>query len=71
MTDRSSGDRSDTGRIVVVVSRFNESVTHRLLRGASDTLASAGLPEAVVDVVRVAGAVVLPVAGSRALATDR
>lgn len=71
MTGRSSGDRSDTGRIVVVVSRFNESVTQRLLRGALDTLAGAGFSEDVVDVVWVPGAFELPVAVSRALATER
>ena len=56
---------------MVVVSRFNEGVTRRLLRGALDTLAGAGFPEDRVDVVWVPGAFELPVAVTRALATER
>ena len=72
MPDQSTNDRSRSERIVVVVSRFNEAVTRRLLQGALDTLAEKGYsPEHGVDVVWVPGAFELPVAVSRALASGR
>jgi 6,7-dimethyl-8-ribityllumazine synthase len=57
------------GRIGVVVSRYNESVTTRLLQGARLCLAERGVDESRVDVVWVAGAWELPVA-ARALLVD-
>jgi 6,7-dimethyl-8-ribityllumazine synthase len=43
------------------VSRFNESVTRRLLRGALAALARCGVPEESVDVAWAPGAFDLPV----------
>jgi len=59
------------GRAFVVVSRFNEDVTRRLLDGALGALAQAGWPAARVDVVWVPGAFELGLALDRALATGR
>jgi 6,7-dimethyl-8-ribityllumazine synthase len=58
-------------RVAIVVSRFNESVTMRLLQGAIDALERHGGKRADIDVVWVPGAWELP-AGARALlATER
>lgn len=59
------------GRAAVVVSRYNEGVTRRLLEGALKTLAEAGWREDRVDVVWVPGAFELPLAVDRLLATGR
>ena len=57
--------------VAIVVSRFNESVTARLLEGAIDALERHGGQRADIDVVWVPGAWEL-VAGARALlATER
>jgi len=57
--------------VVVVVSRFNDAVTRRLLDGARATLRTAGWTAGAVDVVWVPGAFELPLAVDRALATGR
>jgi 6,7-dimethyl-8-ribityllumazine synthase len=58
-------------QVAIVVSRFNESVTMRLLEGAIDALERHGGNRADVDVMWVPGAWELP-AGARALlATER
>lgn len=49
-------------RFAVVVSRFNELVTDRLLDGATGCLAQHGVRSEDVDVVRVPGAFELPAA---------
>jgi len=58
-------------RVAVVVSRFNESVTTRLLEGARDALRQHALPDSHVDVVWVPGAFELPVAAEAAAASER
>jgi 6,7-dimethyl-8-ribityllumazine synthase len=57
--------------VAVVVSRFNESVTTRLLEGARDALRQHALPDSHVDVVWVPGAFELPVAAEAAAASER
>ncbi len=47
-------------RVAVVVSRFNEVVTERLLSGARDCLLRHGVAESDLSVVRVPGAWELP-----------
>jgi 6,7-dimethyl-8-ribityllumazine synthase len=59
------------GRALVVVSRFNEDVTRRLLDGALGALERSGWPGTQVDVVWVPGAFELGLALDRALATGR
>jgi len=58
-------------RFAIVVSRFNDFVTERLLAGAREGLASAGVSEADVTVLRVPGAFEIPMAAQRAAETGR
>ena len=60
-----------TGRVAVLVSRFNEPITSRLLDGARQCLREHHVPDARVDVVWVPGAFELPVAAETAAATGR
>ncbi len=59
------------GRVAVLVSRYNEVVTARLLDGARACLREKGVPEARVDVIWVPGAFELPVAAEAAAASGR
>lgn len=55
------GSLSGAGlRVLVVVSRFNETETEQLLEGALDCLAEHGVDDDDVDVVRVPGAFEIP-----------
>ena len=58
-------------RFAVVASRFNESVTQRLVDGAVDALLRHGAAYDDVDVVWVPGAWELPAAARRLLVTER
>ena len=56
-----------SGRFAIVVARFNQSITSRLLDGALGTLTTAGVPDDQIDVFWVPGAFEIPtVAGSLA-----
>lgn len=48
------------GRFAIVVSRYNESITRRLLDGALATLAAGGVPDEAIDVAWVPGAWEIP-----------
>jgi len=48
------------GRFAIVVSRFNESITSRLLEGAIGTLTEHGVAEEAIDVAWVPGAFEIP-----------
>ena len=64
------GTTDATGlRIAIVVSRFNDFVTDRLLEGATDALLAAGAPADAVDTVSVPGAYEVPQAARTAAAT--
>lgn len=54
-------------RVAMVVSRFNEHVTRRLVDGAIDCLVRHGADEASIDVFWVAGSFELPQATARIL----
>ncbi|MGQ0646230.1 MAG: 6,7-dimethyl-8-ribityllumazine synthase [Gemmatimonadaceae bacterium] len=58
-------------RVGVVVSRFNETITRRLVDGALDALTRHGVALDDVDVIWVPGAWELPVAARRLLSSDR
>ena len=58
-------------RAVIVVSRFNEAITRKLLDGAMETLKQSGFEDDSVEVIWVPGAFELPVTVSVALATGR
>jgi len=49
----------------IIVSRFNDLVTKRLLEGAVDTLKRHGLPESGMTVVHVPGSFELPLVAQR------
>jgi 6,7-dimethyl-8-ribityllumazine synthase len=67
-----SGSASGEGRaIAVAVSRFNETVTRKLVDGALDALVRHGVALADVDVIWVPGAWELPAAVRRLMAMDR
>jgi 6,7-dimethyl-8-ribityllumazine synthase len=58
-------------RVAIVVSRWNEQVTRRLLEGAVDRLAAAGIGADAVDIVWVPGAFELPSVADRLAAAGR
>ncbi|MGH9347324.1 MAG: 6,7-dimethyl-8-ribityllumazine synthase [Vicinamibacterales bacterium] len=53
-------------RFAIVVSRFNEAITHGLLAGARDALREAGVRDEAVAVFHVPGAFEIPLAARRA-----
>ena len=58
-------------RIAVVVARFNDFVTERLLAGAREALAEAGLGDDAIEVHYVPGAFEIPLAAEIAAAQGR
>jgi 6,7-dimethyl-8-ribityllumazine synthase len=58
-------------RIAVVVARFNETITQKLLEGALDALTRHGVAFDDIDTLWVPGAWEIPFAARRALASDR
>ena len=66
-----SGRLRATGRVAIIVSRYNEVITGKLLEGARACCSEAGLPETEVDVFWVPGAFELPVAAMAAAESDR
>ena len=71
MPEFSGVPRGQGRRCAVVVSRFNESITQRLLEGALDALVRHGVAFDDVDVFWVPGAWELPAAARRVAAADR
>jgi len=59
------------GRVAILVSRYNELVTARLLEGALACCRAAGLRDTDVDVIWVPGAFELPVVAAAAAASGR
>ena len=49
-------------KIGIVVSRFNEMITEKLLTGALDTLRQTGIADQDITLVRVPGCFEIPVA---------
>ena len=67
-----SGDTSGAGsRYAIVVSRFNELVTERLLAGAATWLQRHGVSPDDIDVAWVPGAVEIPVVAKRCAASGK
>jgi 6,7-dimethyl-8-ribityllumazine synthase len=58
-------------RVAIVVARFNDFVTDRLLVGAQAALRDARINESDVEVFRVPGAFEVPMAAQRAAETGR
>jgi len=59
------------GRYAIVVSRFNESITARLLDGAVQTLKAHGVPDERIDVAWTPGAFEIPTVANRQAASGR
>jgi 6,7-dimethyl-8-ribityllumazine synthase len=57
--------RPPPGRFGVVVARYNESITRRLLAGATETLAAHGVADADIEVAWVPGAFEIPLVAAR------
>ncbi len=66
-----SGERRRTGPVAVLVSRYNELVTGKLLEGARAAAAEAGLADGDVDVVWVPGAFELGAVASQVAGSGR
>ncbi len=58
-------------RVAIVVSRFNDFVTERLLEGARGALQDAGVMDADIEVLRVPGAFEIPMAAQRIAESGR
>ncbi|MSP54232.1 MAG: 6,7-dimethyl-8-ribityllumazine synthase [Myxococcales bacterium] len=66
------GDLIDRGgRYAIVVARFNDFITGRLLEGALDFLRRHGVPESAITVVWVPGAFELPIVCRALVKADR
>jgi 6,7-dimethyl-8-ribityllumazine synthase len=59
------------GSLAIVVSRYNESITRKLLDGALATLAENGVPDQRIDVAWVPGAFEIPLVADRLAASGR
>jgi 6,7-dimethyl-8-ribityllumazine synthase len=59
------------GRFAIVVSRYNDTITGKLLAGALDTLRAHGVNDDAIDVAWVPGAFEIPVAAEAMAATGR
>jgi 6,7-dimethyl-8-ribityllumazine synthase len=59
------------GRFAIVVSRFNESITSRLLEGAVQTLIAHGVADDRIDVAWTPGAFEIPTVANRLAAGGR
>lgn len=51
-----SGQLRGSGRVAIIVSRYHERITRRLLTGARECCSAAGVPDEDIDVLWVAGA---------------
>ncbi len=58
-------------RVAIVVSRFNDLVTDRLLAGAEDALREAGVAASDVSILRVPGAFEIPITAQRIAESSR
>ena len=72
MINEFQGDHSDApGRYGIVVSRYNESITAKLLAGAVDTLTKHGVAAESIDVAWVPGAWEIPLVAQKLARTQK
>jgi len=62
---------SEGKKFAVVVSRFNDFITERLLSGAVDALTRSGTHDADIDVIKVPGAYEIPLLAKKAVQTNK
>ncbi len=60
-----------SGRLAIVVSRYNETVTSRLLAGALETLRARGVANEAIDIAWAPGAYELPMVADRLAGSQR
>jgi 6,7-dimethyl-8-ribityllumazine synthase len=66
------GEPSGTGgRFAIVVARYNESITSKLLTGAVETLLAGGVADEAIDVAWVPGAWEIPLLAQRFAASGK
>ncbi|MHB0955592.1 MAG: 6,7-dimethyl-8-ribityllumazine synthase [Pirellulaceae bacterium] len=53
------------GRVAIIVSRYNATITEKLLAGALETLSTRGVRDSAIDVVHVPGAWEIPLLAQR------
>ncbi len=58
-------------KFAIVVSRFNDFITDRLVGGAVDALVRSGAKDEDIDVIKVPGAFEIPLIAKKAAAQDR
>lgn len=58
-------------RFALVAARFNDMIVERLIDGAADALRRHGVPDGLLEVIRVPGAFELPLAVQRVADTGR
>lgn len=56
---------SEKNKIVIIVSRFNDKITNRLLEGARNHLKCNGVSDEMIDIVWVPGAVEIPLVAKK------
>jgi len=66
-----SSSAASDGRFAIVVARFNQSITARMLDGAVQTLTAHGIPDDRIDVAWVPGAFEIPTVASRLASAGR
>ncbi len=72
MVNTIQGDLNASGlKFAIVLSRFNDFVTHRLLEGALDALTRTGAAEGDIDLFKVPGSFEIPLAAKKAVGTGR
>ncbi len=69
--DPSLTETMNSMRFAIVVSRYNESITEKLVEGALRTFEAAGIERTAIEVVRVPGAWEIPLATQWLIDTDR
>ena len=62
---------SPPGRYAIVVAKYNETITSRLLDGAVKTLLANGVPDDAIDVAWVPGSFELPIVAEQMAASKR
>ena len=67
--DGKSGSAS--GRFAIVVSRYNEHITAKLLAGAVETLGAGGVADGAIDVAWVPGAWEIPLVAAKLAKSQR
>ncbi len=62
---------SDGLKVAIVVSRFNDFITERLVGGAVDALTRSGTNDSDIDIIKVPGAFEIPLLAQKAVATGK